>query len=773
MRNWLEPQAINVPQDLQAAVGGHPLVAQVLARRGILTPPGAAAFLDPARYTPCLPTALPGLSAAADRLEAAIRSQEPICVWGDFDVDGQTSTTVLVSTLRDLGAAVTFHIPVRERESHGINLPVLTDLLDQGTRLVLTCDTGITAHAAVDFARARSVDFIITDHHELPPTLPQAVAVVNSRLLPAGHPLGTLPGVGVAYKLAEELYRRFGREGEALKLVDLAALGIVADLAIQTGDARYLVQQGLAALRQAGRLGIKAMLEVAELNATWLTEAHIGFELGPRLNALGRLSDANVSVELLTTHDQGRARVIAATLEGLNTRRQLLTNQVFQAAQAQLENDPALLEEPALVLAHPAWPAGVIGIVASHLVERYNRPVVLIADPPGELARGSARSIPSCDITAAIASQEHLLSSFGGHPMAAGLSIDPQRIPEFRRGLSRAVQQMVGIRPAEADLPVDGYLSLSDLSLELVEDFQRLAPFGPGNPALVLVARNLSMKSHAAIGRNGEHLQLTVEDDQGCTRKVLWWGGAGGELPQGQFDLAFTVQASDFRGVREVQVEWIDARLLQTPAPLPVPAREIEVIDYRRQPYPMAALKQLVAGKEVQVWGEADAVARLLELGIPGCGREALAPGRELVIWTTPPGRKELQAAIERVSPEVVYLFGMDPDAVELDLFLKRLAGLVKYLLSAGRNEADLPALASATGQREAAVRKGLEWLAGRGYISLLKDENGRLNLAPGQIASAPDPAVTAQLKTLLAETAAYREYFHTTDKISLISVDS
>ena len=705
-----------------------------------------------------------------DRLEAAIRSQDLICVWGDFDVDGQTSTTVLVSTLRDLGAAVIFHIPVRERESHGVNLPVLTEILDQGARLVLTCDTGIAAGAAVDFAHTRGVDFIITDHHELPPTLPQAVAVVNPRLLPVGHPLSTLPGVGVAYKLAEELYRRFGREGEASKLVDLAALGIVADLAVQTGEARCLVQQGLAALRKTERLGIKAILEAAELHPAWLTETHIGFELGPRLNALGRLSDANISVELFTTHDQGRARVIAATLEGLNTRRQLLTNQVFQAAQAQLENDPTLLEGAALVLSHPAWPAGVIGIVASRLVERYNRPVVMIADPPGELARGSARSIPGCDITAAIASQEHLLTGFGGHPMAAGLSIDPLRIPDFRRGLSRAVQQMTGGRQAVPDLQVDGYLSLADLSMELVEDFQRLAPFGPGNPALVLVARSLALKSHAAIGRNGEHLQLIVEDEQNCTRKVLWWGGAGWGLPQGRFDLAFTVHASDFRGVRDVQVEWVDARLLQAPAAaLPVPAREIEVIDYRRQAYPMAVLKQLVAGREIQVWGEADAVARLSELGIPCAGRDALAPGRELVVWTTPSGRKELQAAIKRVAPQVIYLFGVDPEAVELDPFLKRLAGLVKYLLNAGRNEVDLPGLAIATGQREAAVHKGLEWLAGRGYITLLKDENNRLTLASGQPASMPDPEVTTQLKTLLVETAAYREYYHTADKASLL----
>ena len=286
------------------------------------------------------------------------------------------------------------------------------------------------------------------------------------------------------------------------------------------------------------------------------------------------------------------------------------------------------------------------------------------------------------------------------------------------------------------------------------------------------MARDLALKSHTAIGRNGEHLSLIVEDGQGGVCKVLWWGGAGEDLPQGRFDLAFTVQASDFRGLREVQVEWIDARWLQAPAPAPAPAPQIEIIDYRRQSYPLAVLKQLVAGKEVQVWAEADAVARLSELEVHGCGREALVSGRELVVWTTPPGPRELQAAFQCVSPQVLYLFGVDPEAVELDPFLKRLAGLVKFQMGAGRVEVNLPALAAATGQREAAVHKGLEWLAARGYISLLKDEAGRLVFAPGQPASAPDPALAAQLKTLLAETAAYRAYFHTADASSLISLN-
>ena len=421
---------------------------------------------------------------------------------------------------------------MRARESHGVNIPYLQQVIDQGARLVLTCDTGITAHEAVDYARQRGAEVLVTDHHELPPSLPAARAIVNPRLLPPGHPLSTLPGVGVAYKLAEALYERFGRPECSQDALDLVALGIVADVALLHGDARYLLQRGLDVLRQAQRLGLQAMLELAELAPANLTEEHIGFVLGPRLNALGRLSDANVAVEFFTTRDLARARVIAQQLEGLNAERQLKTSQVYQAALSLIAQDPDLLDPAVLVLAHPSWPAGVIGIVASRLVERFQRPVALIAAPPGDLARGSARSVEGVNITAAIAAQAGLLSGFGGHPMAAGFSLEAGRIPEFRRGLARAVRLQRGEAPPESLLPIDAYLALPDLTLELVSDLERLAPFGPGNPPLVLATRNLKLLSAAPIGREGEHLAMTVEDEQGNTARVLWWQGAGWEQPE-------------------------------------------------------------------------------------------------------------------------------------------------------------------------------------------------------------------------------------------------
>ena len=499
---------------------------------------------------------------------------------------------------------------MRARESHGVNIPNLARILDEGADLLITCDTGITAHEALAYAQERRLDVIVTDHHTLGETLPPALAVINPHLLPEGHPLGPLPGVGVAYKLAEALLIRAGRAGEAANLLDLAALGIVADVAQQTGDARYLLQRGLEVLRRAKRPGLQAIMELADVNPAWLSEEHIGFAIAPRLNALGRLDDANPAVELLTTTDAQRARILALNLENLNARRQLLTSQVLDSAVKQLERDPDLLDAPALVLAHPDWPAGVIGIAASALVERYNRPVILLASPAGQMARGSARSIEGVDITACIAAQRELLHSFGGHAMAAGLALDPANLPSFRRGLGRAVEAAVQASggPRERELVIEGTLRLSELNLELVADFERLAPFGPGNPPLTFILRDLAVSTRAEIGRQREHLQVTVEDRAGNAQKVLWWGGASLPQPQAgaRFDLACTLRASNFRGQRELQVEWVDFRLIPEDV-IELAASEVQVVDHRSDPHPRALLESLRSQEDLLIWAEGEA----------------------------------------------------------------------------------------------------------------------------------------------------------------------
>lgn len=783
MLHWREPEAISVSPELREAIGGHPLVVETLVRRGITDPAPAQGFFNAQHYSPASPYDLPDMDKAVQRLVEAVHGEEKICVWGDFDVDGQTATALLVSTLEDLGARVSYHIPVREQESHGVNLTMLTRMIADGARLILTCDTGISAHEAIDYASMQHVDVIVTDHHLPPPRLPRAQALVNPRLLPIDHPLASLPGVGVAYKLAEALYEFQGKPQAAERHLDLVALGIVADLAAVTGDTRYLLQRGLAVLRQTDRPGLKAMLELAEINPAGLTEEHIGYELGPRLNALGRLADANPAVELLTTADPVQARVLATQLEGLNARRRLLTAQVLGAALAQVEREPALLEQPALVLAHPDWPAGVIGIVASRLVELYDRPAVLIASPPGELARGSARSLPGLDITAAIASQSHLLKNFGGHPMAAGFSLEPDRIPEFRRNLCHSLEAILADRPAERFLQIDGYLPLSALSLALVSDLERLAPFGPGNPRLVLVARDLRLKSHTTLGRGEEHLQLILEDEGEQTHRVIWWGGGSlapvrylhewdwliAGMP---FDLAYTARSSDYRGFPEVQVEWVAARPIgETTLEIASTAPALQIEDHRHAEHPLEVLKRLLKHGELVIWAEGEALTRLKELGIKAISRIELAPCPALIVWSVPPGQQTLRDALKIVSPQHVHLFAVDPGTDDRRAFLKHLAGLVKYALGKCQGRLTLDELAAATAQLPSTVRLGLAWLESQGHIAVINEMDGELTLHQGKN---PDQQraqhLFEKLNLILAETAAYRSFYRRAEADTLLA---
>ena len=386
------------------------------------------------------------------------------------------------------------------------------------------------------------------------------------------------------------------------------------------------------------------------------------------------------------------------------------------------------------------------------------------------MARGSARSIEGVNISAAIATQAEMLAGFGGHPMAAGLSIASERIPEFRRALARSVRAQLGDVQPEATLQIDGYLSLAELSLDLVADLERLAPFGPGNPPLTLASRGLSLKNHKTLGRDAEHLLLQVEDEAGMTQQVVWWQGAGWPLPHGRFDLAYHARASTFGGQRDVQIEWVDFRPLEEPEVIVLAERKVaEVQDYRQEAHPLPILQRLQAQEDVQVWCEAEAKEKL-----GGRDRYELSACETLVIWTTPPGPGELQAALETASPQKVILFALDPSTVAVRDFLKRLAGLVKFALRDHQGQARLSVLAAATAQREVCVRKGLDWLAANSHVQILTIDGDQTQLAPGGGQKGVESAeISAQLKALLDESAAYRSYYSRADKNALVEVAS
>lgn len=754
---WIEPEQVEIPAELVEKLGSNGLLARTLAQRGIRNYPQAQAFLDPRYYQPGNPVDLPDLARGVDRIQAAIEKREKIGVWGDFDVDGQTATTLLVAVLEELGAKVAYHIPVRAAESHGINLPGLAKMIDAGAKVILTCDTGISAHDAADYCHSRGVDLVITDHHSLPESLPDALAVINPQRLPPLHPLGSLPGVGTAYVFARELCARFNSVQQADRHLDLVALGTVADLAILKGDARYQVQLGLQQLRNPHRPGLVKLFELAEVDPAHLSEEHIGFVIAPRLNAIGRLGDANPVVNFLTTRDTQAAAVFAAQLEGLNAERRFLTEQVFQAALKHIEQEPGLLESPVLVLHHPEWPAGINGIVASRLVELFYRPVILLTSPPGQAMRGSARSVEGIHITTAIAATAGLLEGYGGHPMAAGLALQPQNLPLFRRRLAAAVEAQVGETKIERRIQIDAYLDLADISLEQIAEIDRLAPFGPGNPPLILATRNIRVVESAPLGKNQDHLMVVVEDASGQSRRVIWWQGARNMLPDGPFDLAYSLRASNYRGQLEVQIEWQAARIIeQKNVDISRPS-QIEWIDCRNSSTP---LEDALKYSDAVVWAEGRP-----DFPLTAFDRFNLPHGDTLIIWTVPPGRRELVTAIQKVHPLKIILFDHNPFPDKPRVFIETLTGMLRYALAHNLGKVNLEKLAAVLGQRVSTIMVGLQWLVSRGYVRLIEQNLIEWVFAEGGV---PIPAAAEQLelelRKALEETTAFRTFYQKAD---------
>jgi single-stranded-DNA-specific exonuclease len=752
---WLEHKPVEISADLLRSAGGNRILAEALVRRGVTSSRQAAEFLDPLKYKPAPPSDLPDLDKAVERITRAISTRETIGIWGDFDADGQTSTTILFSAIQALGAKVQYYIPVRGRESHGISQEGLKVFLARGIQLLITCDTGISSVDEVEYLKSQDIDCIITDHHTLPEALPDALAIVNPQRLQPEHPLRPLCGVGTAYKLIEGLYNHFNRPEEVSQFLDLVAIGTVADLAMLTGDNRFLVQKGLDCIRRSPRLAIRTMLEAVEIDYTQISEEHISYILAPRLNAIGRLADSNPVVRFFLAEQASQAKELVLQMETLNSQRKLLCDQVFQAAQTQMNQDPTLLNDPVLILSHPNWPAGVIGIAASRLAEVHQKPVILIACPPGGAGRASARSIEGINITRALSANQDLLVTFGGHPMAAGFAIHPDNIPKFRQAINRSVLVEMKGQPAAHELTIDCILPLERLTLELVETLDRLSPYGPGNPPFVLATRNLLLKSASPIGKAREHLQLVVEDPTGTSRRIIWWQGAGLPLPEERFDLAYTVRASNYRGERGVQIEWLHARVIPENTG---PARRstIKTLDLRKETDPIAALNQLRQQGPLIVWQEGELIQN-----VAGQDRYHLSPSQTLVIWNIPPGLSELRTILEAVQPVQVAFFGIRSASDLLTEFLSRLAGLLRFAINKHGGQVTLFELAAATAQREWAVRKGLDWWASHGEISKTEVDNSTYIIKKG---GNPDQnnldKIETELINLLQETSAFRTYF-------------
>ncbi len=538
-----------------------PIVAQILCNRGI-TPEELPAFLRPEVAAMHPPTLMRGVDEAVRRIHAAIAGGERIAVYGDFDVDGVTGTVLLHEIISTLGGDVCYYIPHRHTEGYGLNVEAIERLRADGVRLIVTVDCGVSCAEEVAHARAIGVDVVITDHHYPPQRLPEAVAVINPNQPLCPYPFKALAGVGVAFKLASALVegrpdaRRLRRD-----VLDLVVVGTVSDMVPLRGENRVLVHHGLPVLTHTARLGLRALLQRAGLDHAEVSAADIGYRVGPRLNAAGRMAHATAGCELLLTRDQATADRLADALEQKNADRQRLTAEVLEEARARVGPHPIAR---GLVIDDPSWPAGVIGLVAGRLADEYCRPVLVIERGEVE-SRGSARSVPGFNVIEALAGCADLLTKYGGHAQAAGFSLRSEAIPALRERVAALAAERLSAEDLTPFIQLDaeiGGRGFGAVALRaLQEQLNELEPFGMGNQAPMLLWRNLRVADCKIVG--GKHLRFSVSTPEGNVGAIAF-GRADdlGVLPRGQtIDVVFNLQYNDWNGYSVVELRVKDVAL--------------------------------------------------------------------------------------------------------------------------------------------------------------------------------------------------------------------
>ncbi|HIK45576.1 MAG TPA: single-stranded-DNA-specific exonuclease RecJ [Leptolyngbyaceae cyanobacterium M65_K2018_010] len=559
-------------EDLAQATGLPPLLAQVLVQRGLVTPEQATDFLNPERLQ--LPSPLiefPDLAVSLELLVEAIATQQAIAICGDYDADGMTSTALLLRALRHLGGQVNYIIPSRMTEGYGLNQRIVEDCYANGVSLILTVDNGIAACAPIQRARELGLAVVVTDHHDIPPELPPANAILNPKLLPEQSPYRGVAGVGVAYILAVCLAQALDQTQDlTAPLLELFTLGTIADLAPLTGVNRRWVRRGLGLLPRSRILGIQALIQVAGLadQSKPLKPEHIGFRLGPRINAVGRISDPQIVIDLLTTDDVGTALERAMQCEQINAARQDLCQQIEQEAVAWCERQQQAgsldwEQDRVLLLVQPNWHHGVIGIVASRLVERYGVPVFIgtYEDEEGKVIRGSARGIPEFDVFEALQSCSDLMEKLGGHRAAGGFSFLTKHLRQVQSRLVRYAHQRLSPELLKPLIAVDAQAALGDITQALYDQIDQLHPCGIENPDPVFWTPQVRVIEQQVVGRNQEHLKLVLGDREGRSKikAIAWRWGEYYPLPE-QVDIAYKLKQNEWQGLSTVELELVGVR---------------------------------------------------------------------------------------------------------------------------------------------------------------------------------------------------------------------
>ncbi|MEX1248077.1 MAG: single-stranded-DNA-specific exonuclease RecJ [Anaerolineales bacterium] len=555
-KHWLILNKLT-PQADQNLAGYPPLLRQALFNRGLGTAEESKRYLAALPPEVNDPFRMKGMGTAVDRLVHAIQSGETVIVYGDYDADGVTATALLLHTIQALGGKAQPYIPDRFEEGYGLNVGALQQLKEGGASVVVTVDCGVRSLKEAEEAKRLGLDLIITDHHSVGPELPNAFALINTKQPGCEYPEKQLAGVGTAFKLACALEARLRPVAIADgSMLDLVALGTVADMVPLTGENRWMVREGLARLRKPQRQGVLSLIGVSGLKPTAVSAGDIGYLLGPRLNAAGRLETAKNALNLLMTNDVFEAGRLAQYLDSQNRERQELTRQMTESAEgiAAAQGDALLL-----VALQEEYNPGVVGLVASRLVERFYRPAI-VGQRGAEYTRASCRSIPEFHITRALESCADLFQNFGGHAAAAGFTVRNDRLPEALERLQAIAREQLSGKDLFPVLVADAEVPLSELKADVIQHFELIEPTGYGNPQVSLVSRGLQVLDARVVGQEGKHLKLTVTDGWITYDAIAFRQGHWIEALPKVVDLLYRFEANEFNGRSTLQLNVRDLK---------------------------------------------------------------------------------------------------------------------------------------------------------------------------------------------------------------------
>lgn len=745
-----KPQEVEVSRELVEYIGSEKLAA-LAVKRGLDTKAKLKEFIEIKNYSPTDVEEFPKIDQIVDYILDFIKAGKKILIYGDYDVDGITSTSILVDGLKRLSSNVKYHIPDRFKEGYGLNKDVIQSYAED-IDLIITCDCGISNHDEVKYAKELGMNIIVTDHHDLPPELPKADFVISPRMLPEDHNAYWLPGAGMAYFLVKAIYKKLKREGQEEDFLDLLLLAIIADVVPLVGENRYLYKSALKKLKNTERIGLRALYNELDINPSEINEKVLGFQIGPVLNSAGRIDNAEKGLELLTAEDFYKAAGTAAELKDINNRRKELSQKIYLQAEEAVDKN----NKRGLVIFNSEWHQGVIGIAAGRIVENYQIPAVLMtSNNENNLITGSARSIDGININELISQCSELLEKHGGHAAAAGFSLKKEQLEKFKLRLQRLINDELNNQDLTRVIEPELRIQLNEIEADFYKKLRFFAPFGESNPepifyteAEVLNARRISQ---------GKHKRLVLSDGEKRFTALWWWAG---ELQLGRKQrTAFKINENIYRGSRSLQLEIKAIEPLEkediSSSELSDRKKILEVIDRRD-----ITLDQLEIGKENTVYF---LEGRTNISVYPVINRDYQRKAEMLVLISYPPSPDILREMIVLTDAEKIVLTDIIDNTLGFKEFIRSLMGIVKYIINQKNGVLNITDTSVFLSEEEITIKRALDYLSAKGllnyeYISYAevlifkggKADKGLINLRG------------KQLNQLLKESAAFRRYLKT-----------